>query len=84
MKKLNFSQRRVCRVIGQVRSTQRYISVANPFKDRLRIRIIELAKEYGRYGYKTITSMLQIEGWRVGKEIVYGIWRQEGLKVPAK
>jgi len=82
--KMGHSQRRACRVLNQVRSTQRYVSVINPFKDLLRIRVIELAKEYGRYGYRTITSMLQLEGWTVGKDIVYGIWREEGLKVPIK
>jgi transposase InsO family protein len=46
--------------------------------------VIALAKQYGRYGYKTITSMLRMEGWEVGKDRVYGIWREEGLKVPQK
>jgi len=50
----------------------------------LRERSIALAKEYGRYGYRTITGMLTREGGDVGKDRVYTIWRQEGLKVPAK
>jgi len=28
--------------------------------------------------------MLNMEGWPVGKDMVYTIWREEGLKVPAK
>lgn len=28
--------------------------------------------------------MLNMEGWNVGKDRVYTIWREEGLKVPAK
>ena len=31
---------------------------------RLRARIIGLAHEYGRYGYRRITALLQQEGWR--------------------
>ena len=46
--------------------------------------MIDIAKEYGRYGYKTVTSLLRMEGWDVGKDRVYSIWREEGLKVPQK
>ena len=47
-------------------------------------RIIELATEYGRYGYRRITEMLKREGWRVNHKRVERIWRREGLKVPQK
>lgn len=47
-------------------------------------RIIELAKEYGRYGYRRITALLRSEGWEVNVKRVARIWRQEGLKVPQK
>ena len=47
-------------------------------------RIIALAKEYGRSGYRTVTDLLRREGWDVGKDRVYTIWRQEGLQVPQK
>jgi putative transposase len=47
-------------------------------------RIIELAKEYGRYGYRRITALLRREGWRVNHKRVERIWRREGLKVPKK
>jgi len=47
-------------------------------------RIIELATQYGRYGYRRITAMLRQEGWQVNHKRVERIWRQEGLKVPKK
>jgi putative transposase len=81
---LHVSERRACRALGQLRSSQRYRAVSDPFRDRLRERVVALATEYGRYGYRTITSMLQMEGWDVGKDRVYTIWREEGLKVPQK
>lgn len=81
---LHVSERRACRAIGQLRTTQRYQVAPNPFREELRDRVIELAKEYGRYGYRTITSLLNQEGWSVGKDRVYSIWREEGLKVPEK
>jgi len=46
--------------------------------------IIPLASEYGRYGYRRITALLQDTGWPVGKDRVQRIWRREGLKVPQK
>lgn len=66
------------------RSTQRYRIRKNEFQCRLEKRIIHLAKEYGRYGYRRITVLLNQEGWRVNQKRVHRIWRQEGLKVPQK
>ena len=51
---------------------------------RLTKRIVELASEYGRYGYRRITALLRQEGFRVNHKRVERIWRREGLKVPAK
>ena len=78
------SQRRACKIIGQSRMTQRYAKKPNPQKEKLRERVIELATEYGRYGYRQITCMLNNEGWKVGRDAVYTIWREEGLQVPQK
>jgi putative transposase len=46
--------------------------------------IVELASQYGRYGYRRITAMLRNDGWRVNHKRVERIWRKEGLKVPAR
>ena len=46
--------------------------------------IVALASEYGRYGYRGITALLQRDGWHVGKDRVQRVWRREGLKVPQK
>ena len=45
---------------------------------------MELASQYGRYGYRRITALLKRDGWQVGKDRVERIWRREGLKVPQK
>ncbi len=50
----------------------------------MRERITFLASEYGRYGYRPITAILNAEGWRVNHKRVERIWREEGLKVPEK
>ena len=81
---LSVSERRACRVVGQCRTTQQYVPTQPDDEDRLRTRLIALAHEYGRYGYRRITTLLHQEGWRVNHKRVERIWRQEGLKVPQK
>jgi len=82
--RLGVSERRACRVLGQARSTQRHRARGRDDEPRLVSRIIELARQYGRYGYRRITALLRREGWRVNTKRVERIWRQEGLKVPKK
>ncbi len=82
--KLDVSDRRACRVLGQARSTQRRQLIIRNDEDALTERIIELASCYGRYGYRRITVLLKREGWKVNHKRVERIWRQEGLRVPAK
>ena len=53
-------------------------------EDRLTADIIELAREYGRYGYRRIAELLRRAGWQVNDKRVERIWRREGLKVPTK
>jgi putative transposase len=53
-------------------------------KEALTADIIALAREYGRYGCRKITALLRAAGWTVNAKRVGRIWRQEGLKVPAK
>ena len=82
MNHLDVSERRACRVLGQTRSTQRYAPQVADDEELLVRRIIELACEYGRYGYRRITALLHREGWAVNHKRVERIWRREGLKVP--
>jgi putative transposase len=77
-------ERRVCRVLGQPRSTQRQEHRVSEEEDRLMQRITELACEYERYRYRRITALLRTEGWHVNHKRAERIWRQEGLKVPKK
>jgi putative transposase len=72
-------------VLGQHRSTQRRIPTGPDDEERLTADIIELARQYGRYGYRKIAELLRTTaGWVVNDKRVERIWRREGLKVPAK
>jgi putative transposase len=68
----------------QWRGTQRYTLLRRADEDALTAAIIALAGQYGRYGYRRVTALLNRAGWLVGKDRVQRIWRREGLKVPQK
>jgi transposase InsO family protein len=81
---LGVAERRACRVLGQHRSTQRKVPTTPDDEAALTADIIELARRYGRYGYRRITALLRHAGWVVNKKRVERIWRREGLKVPSR
>jgi len=64
--------------------TQRYAPQVVDEEERLAARVIELATQYGRYGYRRITALLRQEEWQVNHKKIERIWRKEGLKVPKK
>jgi putative transposase len=66
------------------RNCLRYELKRLPDEEELTARITELACNYGRYGYRRITALLQFEGWKVNHKRVERIWRQQGLKIPQK
>jgi transposase InsO family protein len=67
---LGISERRACRALGQHRSTQRKIPTTPDDEAALTADIIELARQYGRYGYRRITALLRTGGWTVNKKRV--------------
>ena len=78
------SERRACQVLGQPRSTQRR-QRAVPDEEKLLVsRMVQIATQYGRYGYRRITALLRAEGWPVNHKRIERLWCQEGLKVPQK
>jgi transposase InsO family protein len=82
--KYGLSERHACRIVGQHRGTQRYVPTLPADEDGLTRAIVALASEYGRYGCRRVTALLQADGWQVGKDRVQRIWRREGLKVPSR
>src|SRR5918998_5524337 len=83
--KLRVSERRTCAALGQHRSTRRKRPRGRDDEEQLTADIVELARQYGRYGYRKIAELLRsTAGWVVNDERVERIWRREGLKVPEK
>lgn len=76
------SERRACRVIGQHRSTQRYVAVPGDFEKQLVKAMRALAEQHPRWGYRRIHALLVEEGWPVNVKRVHRLWVLEGLMVP--
>ena len=68
--------RRACRLIKQTRSVQYYRSVKDPRHD-LRSRMHEIARTRVRYGYRRIHVLLKRDGWQLGKNQMYRLYREE-------
>jgi putative transposase len=77
------SQRRACRLVKQHRSNQHYRSVKDPRQD-LRLRMREIAQVRVRYGYRRIHILLRREGWRLGRNQAYRLYREEHLQLRSK
>ncbi len=67
---LCLAERRVCRVLSQPRSTQRYQCQPPDDEAALKTAIIGLASQYGRYGYRQVRGLLRNDGWRVNHKRV--------------
>jgi putative transposase len=81
--KLGTSERRTCQVVGLARSTLQY-KYADKDDDALRLALIRLAKQYGRYGYRKVSELLEAEGWRANHKKVERLWREAGLQLPQR
>jgi putative transposase len=77
------SERRACRVARIPVSTFRYASRQEP-RTALRLRIREIAQVRVCYGYRKIRVLLNREGWKVGKKLVYRLYKEEGLTLRHK
>jgi len=75
--------RRACRLVKQTRSIQYYRSVKDPRND-LRARMRELAGARVRYGYRRLHVLLKRDGWRLGKNQMYRLYREEQLQLRSK
>ena len=78
-----YSERKACLVTRQHRSTQRSPSRRDP-RTAVRQRMHEIVATRIRYGYRRVHVMLKREGWWVGKNVVYRLYREEGLVLRAK
>ena len=81
---LGLSERRVCKAVGQPRSTQRYQGTKVNTDKPLVEAMVRVAQRHPRYGYRRVHAMLEQEGFRAGRDRVHRLWRRHGLRVPRK
>ena len=77
------SERRACRITQQHRSTQRKELTSDPLRE-LRQKMHEIVATRVRYGYRRVHIMLRREGFDVGRNRVYRVYREEGLVLKTK
>ena len=69
-------------MLGQHRSTQRHVPKGQDDEARLVSDMTELARQYGRYGYRRIAALLRDAGWQVNDKRVERLWRRPLLCSP--
>ncbi len=74
------SERRACKAIGCCRMTVRY-STRRGDDAILRERMVELARERRRFGYRRLHVMLKREGHAVNHKKLFRLYREERLAV---
>jgi putative transposase len=75
--------RRACGCVRLHRSAWYYRSYRDP-QTVLRQRIRDLAQSRVRFGYRRILLLLKREGWEVGKNRLYRLYREENLGLRRK
>jgi putative transposase len=75
------SERRACQLVGLARSTLRYEPRPSCDNDVLQVRIVELAQERRRFGYRRIHALLRREGTEVNHKRTYRLYREANLAV---
>jgi putative transposase len=79
--KTTISERRACRLADLSRSVLQYKPIPSEQTRALRARIIDMAHERRRFGYRRIQMMLRREGVVVNHKRTYRLYREAGLAV---
>jgi putative transposase len=82
--RLGVSERWACRVLGQHRSTERYEPMRAEDDAALRSELRQFSRDRSRWGYRRAHHHLREQGWDVNRKRVQRLWREEGLRVPAR
>jgi putative transposase len=76
------SERRVCGLMGMAVSSYRYQTTR--CDDELRTRLVELAREKPRFGYRRLHVLLFRAGEAVNHKRVHRVYREAGLSIRRK
>lgn len=74
-----YPRKKGCRLVGISAPMSRFTpKVKNPV---LRNKVVELAKEHPRYGFRRVHALLVRAGLKVNLKAVHRIWKLEGLRL---
>ena len=76
------SEHRVCGLLGMAVSSCRYQTKRSD--EPLRARLVELAREKPRYGYRRLQVLLERNGERANHKRVHRVYREAGLSLRRK
>jgi len=80
-KATTISERRACRLVGLARTVLHYEPKADPSDAALEQRLIELARERRRFGYRRLHVLVRREGMVVNHKRVWRLYQKAGLAV---
>ena len=72
-----FSERRACGLLTMAVSSYRYETKRSD--EPLRTRLVELAREKPRFGYRRLQVLLRRDGEQVNHKRVHRVYREAGL-----
>lgn len=77
----SLSERRACQLVGLSRSTLRYEPTRSEENEALKAKIVTIAQERRRFGYRRIHALLRREGVEVNHKRIYRLYREAELAV---
>jgi len=80
-KATTISARRACRLVGLSRTVLDYEPKADPSNVSLEQRLVELAHERRRFGYRRLHALVRREGVMVNHKRVWRLYQKAGLAV---
>ena len=75
------SQRRACRLVGLARTSCQRVPVPDQATQALQCRIVEIAHQRRRFGYRRVHDLLKPEFPGVNHKRVYRLYSEAGLSV---
>lgn len=75
------SERRACLLVGLSRTVLHYESTVQPENEQLQARLVELAGERRRFGYRRLHALVRREGVQVNHKRIYRLYSDAGLSV---
>src|SRR5215831_19017069 len=78
---VDISERRACGLIELARSTMRRVVVESAPNQQLQAKIIDLAQQRRRFGYRRIHDLLRRDGVQVNHKRIYRLYSEANLSV---